>query len=194
MRAWAAVVDVADDVQMVDDKTLDQMAERDDTLLCPSDADDRVEDRLVVRFLGVARFAFRQQLFQDVIEALRQGLAHLGTRVLRARAARNGDQTVQRHLVPVFRILFVFQNLAHFFRGIVDECRELLLFILGERVAEDIVDFVTDASRAVAQDVRKGFVFAVDVGHEMLRALWQVADGFQVDDFFRRGGDCGVKL
>ena len=38
------------------------------------------------------------------------------------------------------------------------------------------------------EDVDEGFVFAVDVGHEVFRAFREAHDGLEVDDFGRGGG------
>lgn len=49
---------------------------------------------------------------------------------------------------------------------------EVRLLLLGERVAEDVVNVLPYHARAVVQDVQERLVLAVQVAHEMLGAPW----------------------
>ena len=70
---------------------------------------------------------------------------------------------------------------------IVNERAEVRLLLLGERVAEDVVNVLPYHARAVVQDVQERLVLAVQVAHEMLGALGQVEDCLQVDDLSEDG-------
>ena len=62
---------------------------------------------------------------------------------------------------------------------VVNERAEVRLLLLGERVAEDVVDVLPYHARAVVQDVQERLVLAVQVAHEMLGALGQIEDCLQ---------------
>ena len=47
----AAVEDVADQVEAIDDESFDDAADRDDEVLCLADLDNRIEDVVVILFL-----------------------------------------------------------------------------------------------------------------------------------------------
>lgn len=57
MRSLAAVIDIADDMQVVDDKALNQVAERNNTFRCPADPDNRIDNFVIVK-LFVLNFFF----------------------------------------------------------------------------------------------------------------------------------------
>ena len=65
---------------------------------------------------------------------------------------------------------------------IVDERAEVGLFLVGEVVAENLVNVLAHHARAVVEDVHERLVFAVEVAHEVLGALRQVKDGLEIDD------------
>lgn len=52
-------------------------------------------------------------------------------------------------------------------------------------MAEDIVNLLSHGTRTVAEYMRKGFVFAMNIRKEMLRAFGKVDNGLQIDDFGR---------
>jgi len=75
--------------------------------------------------------------------------------------------------------------------GVIDQRAKLVHLFLRQSVAQPQRDLFTDNARAVIHDVTEGFVFAVDVAHEMLCAFGQAEDGAQPGDFgaqlFQRG-------
>ena len=77
MRSLAAVIDIADDMQVVDDKALNQVAERNNTFRCPADPDNRIDNFVVVKLFVLNFFFFGNQLFDDIGKIVGQRLAHL---------------------------------------------------------------------------------------------------------------------
>ena len=79
----AAVKKVADNVQMVYRETLDERRERDNELIAVLNADDRVQNALVVgKLVAVLVRQSVQQLIDDIAEFFRHRLSDLGARIL----------------------------------------------------------------------------------------------------------------
>ena len=123
MRSLPAIIDIADDMQMIHDHSLDQFAQFDDKLRRASDIDDRMDDLVVVTFLIFQLLFFGDQLLDDIGKILRQCSSHLGSGVLGGHSGQHPYETVQCDLVPVFqKLLFLFHDRQLFLR-IIDQCR-----------------------------------------------------------------------
>ena len=77
---------------------------------------------------------------------------------------------------------------------IIDERTELADVIGTERSAEDVGHLALDVARRILQDVAKRFMLAMNIGHEVLRALGQVENRLEVDYLGRRGRNVGERL
>ena len=128
-----------------------------------------------------------QQLVDDVGVIARDGLTHLGARIAARKRAGNHNELVEHGLVPGGRVLALAADQLDLLARVVDERAQLALFVKGERVAKDLVDMFAHDTRAVVEDVHKGFVLAVHVAHKMLGAFGQVENGREIDDLGKRG-------
>ncbi len=181
----AAVVDVADDVQAGNGQALNGVRERFDQIDAAPGAHGGVHDGVVVRFLVGSVDVDPDQFFEQVGELIRQLLSHAAARVLASGTAHNGDQA--RNVGGVERgfVLACGQHELGLFARVVDQRAQAALFLLGKRIAEDLVDLQANGSRPVAQDMTECLGLAVDVGSEKLGPLRQAHDGAQVDDLGR---------
>lgn len=66
MRSLASVIDISDDMQVIDDKALNQVAERNNTFRCPADPDNRIDNFVIVKLFVLNFFFFGNQLFDDI--------------------------------------------------------------------------------------------------------------------------------
>ena len=98
------VVYVANDVEPLDGKSLDKLAQRLDELSTAVSANDRVDDGRIVRLLVLAVTVFGHELFDDVGEVVRQRFAYAGARVLPRGAFAYGHETRQHDGIPCPRI------------------------------------------------------------------------------------------
>ena len=194
VRPRSAVVDVAQDVQLVDGQPLYDVTQGADEVVGAPRRDDGVHDDRHVGRLVLVVGTLVQQLLNDVRELLRQRLAHLRARVLRRHVAAHLHQLVNRQVVPVVHILLCRLDELQFLFGVVDQRAQLLLLRLAYRVAENLTHLALDVARRVLQHVLEGLVLAVNVGQEVLRTLRQVHDSLQVDYFLRRVGYCRERL
>ncbi len=80
-RSRSSVKDVAHDVQVIDDQPLNQLAQGDDKIFRPVNANNRGNDFIIIVFLIGKIDALIDQFLDDVGEIFRQRLAHLGTGV-----------------------------------------------------------------------------------------------------------------
>ena len=128
-----------------------------------------------------------QQLVDDVGVIARDGLTHFGARIAARKRAGNHDELVEHGLVPGGGVLAPAADKIDLLARIVDERAQLALFVKGERVAKDLVDMFAHDTRAVVEDVHKGFVLAVHVAHKMLGAFGQVENGREIDNLGKRG-------
>ena len=112
-----------------------------------------------------------QQLVDDVGVIARDGLTHLGAGIAARKRTGNHNELVEHGLVPGGGVLVLAADKLDLLARVVDERAQLALFVKGERVAKDLVDMFAHDTRAVVEDVHKGFVLAVHVAHKMLGAL-----------------------
>ena len=179
VRPVAAVIDIPQDMQVVDDQPADQLRDRLDKGCGPPDPDDRAHDLIVVGFLVLDVRLLRDQLLDHIGEILRHRLADLGPRIFGGRVFADLHQPVEHDLVPVIHLLRVrdlLLNERDLLRGVVDQRRELPDVLLRQRPAEDLVDLLSDGARPVAEHMGKRLIFPVDIRYEVLRALRQVHD------------------
>ena len=100
VRRRAAVVNVADDVQLVYREALDHGRERFDERDAAARAHRRIDDGAIVGFLVDAMAIFGQKLFDDVGELAWHGAADFGVRVLARGALADRDEARHRDGVP----------------------------------------------------------------------------------------------
>ena len=105
MRTGAAIVDIADDMQVIDDQTLNQGAERNDKLSCPVERNDGREDGFIIGFLVIPIFPFHQQFFQYIVKAGGQRLPYLGARIFIGDIPGHLDEATEHDAVPILRAL-----------------------------------------------------------------------------------------
>ncbi len=194
MGARAAVVDVAEDMELVDGQALDHVADGHDEVVCPARGDDGVDDDTDVGGLVAVAQALVEQFLDDIGEVGREGLAHLRTGVLRRDVATDLHQLVDGDAIPVVEILLLGLDEFEFLLRVVDERAEFLLLRLADVVAEEFVHLALDVAGGVLQHVLEGLALAVEVGEEVLGALGQVHDGLEVDDLGGGLGDVGERL
>ena len=184
--ARTAVVDIAEDVQAVDGQALDEIAEGDDEVVGAARADDGADDDVEVGLLVVVVGTLVQQLFYNIGILLGQALAHLRAGVFRRDTAADGDKLVECGLVIVVEGALVLLDQFQFLFGIINERAQVLLLLLAQGIAKEVVDLALDITRSVAQHVLEGFVLTVEVGQEVLGRLGQMEDSLEVDNL---GGD-----
>ena len=170
---------------MINNESLNQLCHGNDEVLGASDFEDSLDDRLVVCFFVEHLRLFGNQLLDDIAIIRRQGFPHFGTGVFGRNDFADVDQAVQHDLVPVIDVLLLlFLHLQALSRVIDKGCKRTF-FRNAERVAEDIVNLLSHGTGTVAEYMRKGFVFAMNIRKEMLRAFGKVNNGLQIDDFGR---------
>ena len=184
--ARTAVVDIAEDVQAVDGQALDEIAEGYDEMVSAARTNDGADDDVEVGLLVVVVGTFVQQLFYNIGILLGQTLTHLRAGVFRRHTAADGDELVERRLVVVVKGALVLLDEFQFLLGIINERTQILLLLLAQGIAEEVVDLALDVTRSVAQHVLEGFVLAVQVGQEVLGGFGQMKDSLEVDNL---GGD-----
>ena len=186
MRARTAVKQIAQNVDAVDRKALNEVAEGDDKVPRPLGGDDRRDDPVVVRLLVLDLLFLAQKFLDDIGVVARKLLPDARTGVLGGNAPVDAHKAIDRRLVPVVQILLRRLDLREFLLGIVDERRQGLLLLHGKRALELLLDLFADGPRAVLQDVQKRLVFPVDIRDEVLRALGQIERRGEIDDLRRR--------
>ena len=102
MSAVAAVEYIADNVQFINDRVLDELRNGDDESIGTADFDDAVDDIVDIGGAVVILISFGviEQLIDDVGKIVGHGLAHLGAGVLTGGLAANLHQMQQGGGVP----------------------------------------------------------------------------------------------
>ena len=193
VRSRPPVIDVADEVQMIERKTLDEHAHGLDEVRRLAAFDDRLDDGSVIRLLVDCEIALGHELLDDVGVIGRHGLAHLRAGVLPRRLLRHGHQPQQRFGVPGIGIRRTLKLYRHLLARVEDQRGKRALLGIGERVSERVLELELHSTRPVSQYVRESLVFAMDVRCEHLGALREVQDGGQVDYLGGSLGRCGKR-
>ena len=192
IRPGAPVKDVAHDVQVVHRQALDDAGHRLDEAGGLADADDGVDDVLVVIPLVGLLVVGVEQLVDDVGVVLGQSLSHLGAGVLGGHPAADFNEPVEGDLVPLVQILYLLLHQGQLFLGVIDKRGQLIPVVPGHAGAEQLIQLLFNHAGTGVQNVQERLVFSVDIGDEVLRALRQVHDRLQVDDLRAGGLDGGV--
>ena len=187
----AAVKKVADNVQVIHRETLDERRERDNELIAVLNADDRVQNALVVgKLVAVLVRQSVQQLIDDIAEFFRHRLSDLGARILRGEHARNFNHVPEGLAVPLRRnSALVVQALQRLLR-IVNQRAQRPLFGIVQHIRKNHLNFFANHTRAVVHDMQKGIVLAVNVAHEVLGALREIHNRREVDNLRAYGLAC----
>ena len=183
MGAGAAVVDVADDVETVDGQTLYQLTHGGDEVVGASRRYDGRDNLLEIVLLVGVGLGLVEQLLDYVAEVFGQSFVDFRAGIFRRNALADLDEAVEHNLIPLADVFLVLLDELEFLARVVDEGAEVFLLGLAQGGAEDFIDFALYRARGVFENVLEGFVFAVDVGEEVLSAFRQVEDSLEVDDF-----------
>ena len=163
---------------------MDDVADGDDEVPCLPSLYDSLDDTVHVGIFILVVRVFVKELFDDVCELLGQGFADLASRVLAADglADQNEAQECIRIEVREVVVSALFYHLEPFLR-IVNEGTEVAHHVLWKRAFEEVIDLSLDVAAGIAKDVEERFVFAMDVGHEMLCAFRKTEYRLEVYDF-----------
>ena len=82
MRPGPPVKNISDDVQMVNDQPLNQIAQGNDKFRRPADTDNGMDNFVIISFLVLYLRLLRNQLLYYVGKVFRQSLPYLGTGIL----------------------------------------------------------------------------------------------------------------
>ena len=187
----APIEHIPQDVQLVHRQMLDDLAQPDDVGVRPLVPQDAVDDLAVIQILVVVLEMGVEQLVQNVGAAVGQAFAHVGPGVLAGHQTAQIDELQQSAAVPAVQVGLPGLDLGQFLHGVVDEGGQFRPVVGRHRIPQDQVDLFPDHAGSVVQNVEKGFVFAVQIAHEMLGALGQPEQGFNADDLAGGGRDGG---
>ena len=171
MCARAAVVYVAEYMKLVDAQFLDHVAYRHYERVGLPRGDDSVYDTVEIILFVVVGGRLVKKLLDDIGILLRQSLAHFRTRVFRRHRAADGRELIERHTIEIGQRRFLALDKFEFPLGIIYERTQTTDFRFAERVAECLGHLATYIARGIPQYMMEGLVFAVQIGHEMLRPL-----------------------
>ena len=193
VRAGAAVKQVAHDMQLIHRQMLDQLAQPHDKAVGAAVLNDTAHDLAVVQVFIVILKMGVEQLVQNIAAAGRQTAAHMVAGVLGGHQTTDIDQLEKGLGIPLLQCILggaACFKLRQLFSGIVDQGGKLCTGCLRHGVAQHGIHLFPDDAGGGVQDVHKGLVFAVQVAHEMLRALGQLEQRLCADDL---AGSCRLR-
>ena len=144
--ARTAVVDVAEDMELVDAEALNHVAHGFDEVFGLTGEDDCLDDTVEVGLLLVVVRRLVEELFNDVGIAAGQGLTHLRARIFGRYGAHYLHQLVERNLVEVGEVCLRLLNDFQLWTGIVDERAQLFNLAVAHGCAEDFGDLAFDVA------------------------------------------------
>ena len=159
---------------MVNDQALDQLAHGNYALTAAADMDDGIDDGIIIGSLIHAVILLGDELLQNVGKIRRHGFADFRTGVLAGCALTDLNETVQGDAEPLVLVFGDFQDLVHFLARVVDQCGKGTLVLLGQGIAEYLVNLAAHGSGTVLQHVGERLVLTMDVGKKMFRSFREV--------------------
>ncbi len=149
MRPRSPVVDIADNMEMIHNQTLDQRGNRRNKAFRPSDPYDSHYNFIIIGFFVIDLCFFCNQFFNDIGKIFRQGLTNFGTGIFAGRPFADLDQTVQVYFVPILHIILYFFHDRHFFFRVINERGQRPFFLCAQCIAEHLVNLAAHRTRAV---------------------------------------------
>ena len=167
----AAVVDVAQDVELVDAERMDDLANGHNEIGALPRVHNALDDASEIGILVFVEGIFVKEFLYDVGILGGQCLAHLGAGVLAGDAAAHLYQAEQRAAVPCRKVGLLSLHYLHLLLRIVDERTQVTDFVCCESFAEQFVHLAADVAAGIAQDMKKSLMLAMNVGHKVFRTL-----------------------
>ena len=174
IRPGAPVENVAHDVQVVNGKLLDGVADGLNHVTGLADPDNGADEVFVVFPLILLVIPGVEQLIDDVPVALRHGRSDLGAGVLDGDPAAQQYQPVQCDAVPLLHVVVFIGDQGQLCGRVVDQGGQIVPVPLGHGGTEELIQLVLDFAGAGVENVQEGFVFTVDVRQKMFGTLGQV--------------------
>ena len=187
VRPGTAVEDIADDVQLVYDQRFDHVGNGFDDVGSLTDLDNGVDDVFVLVLPGAAFFSQMDQLVQNLLIVRIHVGAYFGAGMLGGNMAAQVYQTVDGQAVPFLHILCLVSHQGDLGLGVVDQSCQIIPVPLSHGIAKQLFQLLLHFTGGGIQNVQEGFVFTVNIRHEMLGALGQIQHGPELDDL-RTGG------
>ena len=126
---------------------------------------------------------FMQQLLNNVREFCRKRLTHFRACIFGRNILAYLHQLIQCNQIPVIQIGFLLFDQLQLFFGIINQSTYFFLFTLTQSMPEDFIHFPLHRSRSILQHMLKSFIFAMNIGQEMLCPFREVQNSFQVNNF-----------
>ena len=89
-------------------------------------------------------------------------------------------------VIPVVDVFLGCFYQFEFLVGVVYQCAELACIRFAHQIAKKLVHLALYIARSILQNVEECFVFAMNVGNEVLGTFRKIEDGLQVDDLGAR--------
>ena len=177
-----AVENITDNVQMIPGEGTDDLTDGLDHICGLTDLDDGVDEVLELVALGAVFVTHVDQLVDDLLIVLRHERAHSVSCVLNGDIPTNLHKLAQSYAVPAFQIGNLVGGKGQFGGGVVDEGGKVVLFGFRQGFTELLVQLVADFTGTGVENVLESLIFAMNVGHEVFCAFWQIQNGPQADD------------
>ena len=136
-----------------------------------------------VGLLVVVGWRFVQKLLDDISIFLRQCLADFRTSVLRRNRLADFYELVERHTIEIIERVLLALYQFEFTFGIIYERTKLPDFRFAHGITESLRHLAAYVSGRIAKNVTEGFVFTMQIGHEMLSTLRQTHDSLEIHYF-----------
>ena len=179
-RVRTSVVNIPNDMEGINGKALNQMAQGCDEAVCLIQIDDGADDFIIIHFLISAHIVLMEQFFQYVSKFLRQCFSDFGTGIFGRNNFADGNQTVQGDFVPVVHVLFCFCHLFQFLFGIINQRCQRFLFAFPQTCTKNGTDLIFDNAGSVAEYMAERFHFPMNIRNKVLCPFRQVQNRLQV--------------
>ena len=194
MRAVAPVIDVAEDMQLIDNHALRQPGKCDNKGVSLLNINNGIQNLLIIALFVIGVIFGVDQFADNVSEIVGQGFLHLGTSVFGGCQTADLHHTAEGIMVPLTGVQALGPDVLQLAFRIINQRGKHIFLLIRKGVSEGLLNFPPDRSRSVAQNMRKGFVFAVNITDEMLRSFGEVEDGTQIDNLGAGRLDIGIGL
>ena len=142
VRPRSPVKNIPDNMQMINHQPLNQFAQCDNKSRRTANADNRMDNFIIVGFLVLDFRLFCDQLLDNIRKIFWQCFSDLGAGIFGRNPFSNLNQPVQCDFIPVFDIIFLLHHQFQFFLWIIDQCGKAFFVSAAQSIAKFLINLI----------------------------------------------------
>ena len=177
IRSVSSVVNIAENMQMINDEPSHQPRKCFYEIVGIANADNSVDDLLVVGFLVRYIRLFGDEFLDHIAEIFRHSLPYFRSCVLAGSVLAHVNEPIEHDFVPVIKLCLVsnlFLYKFDLFARIVDQRRQFFNILFRQSMPVNFTDLLFYSTGAVPENMGERFIFAVNISDKVFCTFGQI--------------------